>query len=254
MYILSILAGLIATFAGFHFYSNAKENEEIHTQVSAMNAESHKVASKANSKGLIHGDVETLDTSVNNLANSLESMGGDKAKIGRIINKVIIKQDLLASTLDSDALKQALDFSTLLDLEDYESRTHVIQNYESNNLKLRHYYNENGLLKDIKQFIEEEDLSADTAEPFIKNFATNFSKQLPALMAICDTDNKICKSATQIIHILDENHGKWSWDTEEEIFLLNDEITLKELHTQIQVLQLATKQQSKIQAALFGSN
>ncbi|MGJ8676851.1 MAG: hypothetical protein ACSHX0_04995 [Akkermansiaceae bacterium] len=243
----------VLTLSCFSFLScdRLSNKKNVNDGIEEIKNEQERLAKLAESEGLDGSDMEDLENATNTMADSMAAMGGETAKMGRAIKKFTASQVELGKTLNPDLLSKAMDFSSLTTAKDYDLNLGYVQEYLEANNKMLKYVSGNDSLKEMTQYLKDENLNKSETQDFIGGFQTTRLKQRPHLIAIRESDTELCKVITHVINLLEEHQEKWSWnENDEQVQFENDEVLEEFNEKMILINEIATKQ-AQDQAALM---
>lgn len=209
---------------------------------------SEELAAKAEQEGLEPADIGELTDAAERLGVSMEKAGGDEAKLGRVIQKLVQSQREMNAKLDPTLLRRACDFETLAQTRDYQASYDLIARYRKANEVMLEQIRQGKLIEDAKRFSDEEGLSAQQKAEFVGGIVDATKLQRPHLIEIREIDAELCGNNDKMIDLLKANDASWTWSKEAKTVVSEDTTLLDQLDALFAENQKLAEAQFKAQA------
>ena len=204
-------------------------------------------------KGYIdHNSAANFDEIIQVSQELEKSTTGDNQAIAKVSSLILIQiqKDTQEISVTQEGLIEACDYSSIEKTADIQISLFKVRAYRKANRELKDKVN--GLWREqLKGLLAQEGVSSINAADCLIGFDDSMSLQTPFLLTIRDSDEQLCQSVTAQLNLLNDNLGKWSWDSETKTPAFEDDATIKLYNIEAAKIAQASIQQTEAQEKIL---
>lgn len=200
-------------------------------------------------------DASSLDRQVE-AARELEQVSsGDDAKLARILGQFVKSVQVDVGDLGryQQGLEEAADYSAVRTVEDLDALSVKVNSYLDANRALREKV-DGGWVRTLRKMLKDEKVAAKKARSFMKGATGSMKLQKPYLLEIRDADEAMCGALLVQHEVLKGAFGKWEWDAEDELPVIEDDEALAAYNAAAELVAKAIEKQAEAQRKVLEAN
>lgn len=198
-------------------FSQNLQNTERELQTSVQKSYNRKT-------GITNIDIKGIERIRNQLDRGAQTLSGDDALIARAMSKFAAGMEEAAQKYQSaknelDAA-HVLDLQSLINEQQIASRREIIQRFMSANSELASAFS--NAVDTVRANLASLHVSPGEANAALAGFESRWKTRAPLVLKIRDCDNRIGQGMLGILNLLDQNWGKWSYDSNRKLLTFED--------------------------------
>ena len=115
----------------------------------------------------------------------------------------------------AEKLELSMDYQNVKSPEDFDKMTVYAKDYQAVNAEVKEQF-ETKIIKDLKEEAKAKGLKGKAYSNFFAGVNANYGRQLPHILEVRETDDRLCNAIIAQHKLLKDNWGQWHWSEEDD--------------------------------------